>query len=207
MYIIGVTGGIGSGKSTATEYLRAKGFGYIDADQIARNLTAEGQPLLEVISREFGCVETTGTAGNGLVLDRKALADLVFNNQGIKEKFDSIVHREIINVIDAEIQKYREQSAEEIFDGHVILDAPLLFESGINEKCDFVILVTCDMDERIRRVSLRDGTTAEKIQDRIRNQLDDQHKIKLSDYVIDNSGNREELFRQLDNILETLELS
>ena len=204
MYIIGLTGGIGSGKSTATEYLRSKGYGYIDADQIGRDLTAEGQPLLEVISREFGCVENTGSKGNGLILDRKALADLVFNNKYEKEKFDSIVHREIIYVIDAEIQKYREQAAEGIFDGHVILDAPLLFESGINEKCDIVILVTCDMDERIRRVSLRDGTTAEKIQDRIKNQYDDELKIKLADYVVDNSGSREELFRQLDNILETL---
>lgn len=204
MYIIGVTGGIGSGKSTATEYLKEKGFGYIDADQIARNLTGEGQPLLEVISREFGCVEKTGTVGNGLVLDRKALADVVFKNKEERIKFDSIIHKEIINVIDAEIQDYRDEAAIGTFEGHVILDAPLLFEAGINGKCDIVILITCNMDERIRRVSERDGMDPEKIQDRIRNQMDDQQKIKLSDYVVDNSGSREDLYRQLDNILEML---
>lgn len=204
MYIIGITGGIGTGKSTATEYLINKGFGYIDADQIGRDLTSDGQPLLEIISKEFGCVEKTGSVGNGLVLDRKALADLVFNNPDKKDKFDSIVHAEIISEIDASIENYRKLNNDGIFNSHVILDAPLLFEAGINEKCDYVILITCDMDERIRRVSNRDGLTPEEIRDRIRNQFDDEVKIKMSDYVVDNSGSEEELYKHLEDILKTL---
>ena len=204
MYIIGVTGGIGTGKSTATEYLVEKGFGYIDADQIGRDLTADGQPLLEIISREFGCVEKKSTAGNGLVLDRKALAAKIFNDENIKEKFDAIIHSEIIRLIDASIEKYRQDNVEGVFNSHVILDAPLLFESGINEKCDIVILITCDMDKRISRVCDRDGMTPDEIEDRIRNQYDDELKCKLSNFVVDNTGSVEELHQQLDNILETL---
>lgn len=204
MYIIGVTGGIGTGKSTATEYMRSKGYGYIDVDQIGRNLTAEGQPLLEIIGKEFGCVQRTGNLGNKLVLDRVALADIVFNDKKAKDRFDSIVHAEIIKIIDAKLEEYKEKYRLGLFDSNVILDAPLLFESGINEKCDVIIVITCDINKRITRVGKRDGLSSDKLQDRIRNQLDDEIKVNLADYVVNNSGTEEELYEQLDHILDTM---
>ena len=96
MIVIGITGGIGTGKTTASDYLEDKGFAVIDADQIGRELTADGQPILTEIRDRFGCVTEGGAEGNGLVLDRKAMADLVFNNKEIKEEYDQLIHAEII---------------------------------------------------------------------------------------------------------------
>ena len=201
MMVIGITGGIGSGKSTAAEYLLDQGFVSIDADQIGRDLTAEGQPLLEKIEEQFGCVRHEGTTGNGLVLDRKAMAKLVFRDSDIKEQYDELVQGEIIAVIDAEIERLSKTDARGI-----LIDAPLLFEANINDRCDVVILITADMDERIDRVSERDDADEEEIRDRISNQMSDEAKAEFSDFVVDNSGEPEDMFRQLDDIIDYLGL-
>ncbi len=201
MMVIGITGGIGSGKSTAAEYLLDQGFVSIDADQIGRELTAEGQPLLEKIEEQFGCVRHEGTIGNGLVLDRKAMANLVFRHSDIKEQYDELVQSEIIAVIDAEIERLSKTSARGI-----LVDAPLLFEANINDRCDVVILITADMNERIDRVSERDDADEEDIRDRISNQMTDETKAEFSDFVVDNSGEPEDMFRQLDDIIDYLGL-
>ena len=201
MMVIGITGGIGSGKSTAAEYLLDQGFVSIDADQIGRDLTAEGQPLLEIIEEQFGCVSHEGTTGNGLVLDRKALAKLVFRDSDINEQYDELVQGEIIAVIDAEIERLSKTDARGI-----LIDAPLLFEANINDRCDVVILITADMDERIDRVSERDDADEEEIRDRISNQMSDEAKAEFSDFVVDNSGEPEDMFRQLDDIIDYLGL-
>jgi dephospho-CoA kinase len=199
MMVIGITGGIGTGKTTASEYLEDKGFARIDADQIGRELTANGQPILEAIRDQFGCVSEGGTEGNGLVLDRKAMADLVFNNKGIKEEYDQLIHGEIIEEIDRAIEELSETDAKGI-----LLDAPLLFEANINDRCDVVILITADMDERIGRVSLRDDADEEDIQERINNQMSDDEKARSSDFIVDNSGEPEDMYRQLDDIIDYL---
>ena len=199
MMVIGITGGIGTGKSTATEYLIGQGFVSIDADQIGRELTADGQPLLEKISEQFGCVSSDGTVGNGLVLDRKAMADLVFNDNEIRQRYDRLVHAEIIAQIDSRIARLRETDARGI-----LLDAPLLFEAKIDDRCDAVILVTADLDVRISRVILRDGADEEKVRDRISSQMSDAEKAQRADFVVDNSGKPEEMFRQLDEIISYL---
>ena len=199
MIVIGITGGIGTGKSTATEYLIGQGFVSIDADQIGRELTADGQPLLEKISEQFGCVSNDGTIGNGLVLDRKAMADLVFSDSEVKEQYDQLIHAEIIELIDEKIRELKKTDARGI-----LLDAPLLFEANINDRCDVVILVTADMDERIDRVSLRDDADEDEIRDRIDNQMSDEEKAEYSDFVVDNSGEPEDMYRQLDDIIDYL---
>ena len=199
MMVIGITGGIGSGKSTASEYLIDQGFVSIDADQIGRDLTAEGQPLLEKIGERFGCVSQTGTIGNGLVLDRKAMADLVFGDSKVKKQFDELVHGEIIAVIDAKIAELSKTDARGI-----LLDAPLLFEAHIDDRCDKVILVTADIDKRIERVCMRDGSEPDAIRARISNQMSDEEKAERSDFVVDNSGGLEDLYRQLDHVTDYL---
>ena len=201
MMVIGITGGIGAGKSTAVNYLISKGFASIDADQIGRDLTAEGQPLLEKIEEQFGCVSHDGQTGNGLVLDRRAMADLVFGDSEVKEAYDELVHGEIIAVIDAKIAQLNGTDARGI-----LLDAPLLFEASINDRCDVVILVTADMDKRIDRVSARDDAEEDDIRDRINSQMSDERKAEFSDFVVDNSGEPEEMFRQLDDIVDYLGL-
>jgi len=199
MIVIGITGGIGTGKTTASDYLEEKGFAVIDADQIGRELTADGQPILTEIRDRFGCVTEGGAEGNGLVLDRKAMADLVFNNKEIKEEYDQLIHAEIIEEIDREIDELDKTDAKGI-----LLDAPLLFEANINDRCDVVILITADMDERIGRVSLRDDADEEDIQDRINSQFSDDEKARSSDFIVDNSGEPEDMFRQLDDIVDYL---
>ena len=201
MIVIGITGGIGTGKSTAAEYLIEKGFALIDADQIGRDLTAEGAPILEKIEELFGCVSHDGEKGNGLVLDRKAMADKVFGDSEVKEQFDQLMHKEIIAVIDREIADIKKTDARGI-----LLDAPLLFEANINDRCDVVILITADMDERIDRVSLRDDADEEDIIDRINNQMSDEEKVRYADFVVDNSGEPEDMFAQLDDIIDYLGL-
>ena len=199
MIVIGITGGIGTGKTTASDYLEEKGFAVIDADQIGRELTADGQPILTEIRDRFGCVTEGGAEGNGLVLDRKAMADLVFNNKEIKEEYDRLIHAEIIEEIDRKIEELEKTDAKGI-----LLYAPLLFEANINDRCDVVILITADMDERIGRVSLRDDADEEDIQDRINNQFSDDEKARSSDFIVDNSGEPEDMYRQLDDIVDYL---
>ena len=201
MIVIGITGGIGTGKSTAAEYLIDKGFALIDADQIGRDLTAEGEPILAEIEEKFGCVSHDGQKGNGLVLDRKAMADLVFRDNEVKEQFDQLMHQEIISIIDRNISELKKTDARGI-----LLDAPLLFEANINDRCDVVILIIADMDERIDRVSQRDDADEEDIRDRINNQMSDEEKAKYADFVIDNSGEPEDMFAQLDDIIDYLGL-
>lgn len=199
MIVIGITGGIGSGKSTASEYLISEGFACIDADQIGRDLTADGQPLLEKIGEMFGCVSGSGSIGNGLVLDRKAMADQVFGDSIVREQYNRLIHTEIIARIDERIAELRQTDVRGI-----LLDAPLLFEAGINDRCDAVILVTADIDKRIERVCLRDGSDEEKIRGRISSQMSDEEKARRSDNVVDNSGEPEDMYRQLDQIIAGL---
>ena len=199
MMVIGITGGIGTGKSTAVRYLLEKGFASIDADQIGRDLTADGQPLLEKIGEQFGCVSQDGTVGNGLALDRRAMADLVFTDSEIKEQYDELIHSEIIAIIDEKIDELSKTDVRGI-----LLDAPLLFEANINDRCDVVILIVADMDERIDRVSIRDDADEEDIRDRISSQMSDEAKAEFSDFVVDNSGEPEDMYRQLDDIIDYL---
>ena len=199
MMVIGITGGIGTGKTTAVRYLISKGFASIDADQIGRDMTAEGQPLLETIGERFGCVSHEGTVGNGLILDRKAMAELVFRDSEIKEQYDELLHGEIIAVIDERIAELKRTDVRGI-----LLDAPLLFEANINDRCDVVILITADMNERIDRVVERDDADEDDIRDRINSQMSDEVKAEFSDFVVDNSGEPEEMFLQLDDIIDYL---
>ena len=213
MLVIGVTGGIGSGKTTVSEYLKSKGFAYIDVDQIGRDLTADGKPLLEIIKSEFGCVKEVPRdkmlvavekgAVNDLVLDRGALADIVFNDSKQREKFDSIIHSEMKIVIDKQIAAYRQLESDSSPDcpEYVILDAPLLYEAKIDNRCDAVILVTSDASSRIRRVCDRDKCSPAEVQARINNQFSDEEKKARADFIIDNSGSLSDLYKQVDAIL------
>ncbi len=129
------------------------------------------------------------------------MADLVFRDNEVKEQFDQLMHQEIISIIDRNISELKKTDARGI-----LLDAPLLFEANINDRCDVVILITADMDERIDRVSLRDDADEEDIRDRINNQMSDEEKAKYADFVIDNSGEPEDMFAQLDDIIDYLGL-
>lgn len=204
MKVIGLTGGIGTGKSTAASYLQSKGFAVIDADQIGRDMTADGSPMLERINRLFGPLGPYGRTGVEILsapgkLDRKAMADLVFGDKETRDIYNEIMFGAIISTIQDRICDYDLEGRE-----GVIVDAPLLFESGANELCDQVILITADTEKRIERVSSRDGMSREEIVSRINSQMSDEEKSKLADFVVDNSGPVETLHAGLDEVLAHL---
>lgn len=209
MIVLGITGGIGSGKTTAAGYLRSLGFACVDADQIGRELTAEGSPLLEILDREFG---PDGKYGRGIailrdssiegikILDRKALASVVFSDEKARARFDEIIHSRMLRIIREQIEELRKK---ENIRG-ILLDAPLMYEAGCDTMCDHVILVTAPVEQRIERVMKRDGSTREDVVRRINSQMSDEEKARLADFVVDNSGDTDELCRKLDEIVEGL---
>lgn len=194
VYVLGLTGGIGTGKSTAAQYITSKGYIHIDADAIGRTLTEEGSPLLEVLDKKFATKDRPILDERGR-LDRKALASIVFSDPEKKRILDGIMFEKIAAVIRERIDDA---------DGPVLLDAPLLFESGIDSLCDEVILITCDIRTRLERVAARDASEKEEILARIRNQMSDEEKIPLADYVVDNSGTIEELHKSLEEIINII---
>lgn len=202
--VIGLTGGIGTGKTTAAEYLASKGMLHIDADAISRAITAKEEgvpnPILEEIGGVFGSAGPFGTAGTEVIrpdgsLDRAAMAGLVFSDPEKKKVLEEILFTGII-------KRIRQQIDEA--DRPVLLDAPLLYESGLDGICDDVILITADPEVRIARVTARDGCSPEDVMARMRNQMPEEEKKKRADYIADNSSDLEHLRERLDAIAEEL---
>jgi len=194
MEIIGLTGGIGTGKSTVSNFLREQNFAIVDADLISREVVEPGKPLLKELEEAFGS-EIINEDGS---LNRKGLAAIVFNNVEQRKLMDSIMHKEILAEMRRSMENYQEQGRHQ----GIIIDAPLLFEIGLEKWCNQVWLVTADMDIRIQRVCARDNAVPAEVEARIRNQMSDDEKRKLSDEILDNSGTLEHLHKQITDLLE-----
>lgn len=197
--VVGLTGGIGTGKSTASEYLKSKGFAHIDADQIGRDITADGSPMLPVLNSIFGPEGEFGVEGIDILrekgsLDRKALASIVFTDMDKKLKLDEVMFKAIIAETERLVEVYSHEDPVGI-----LIDAPLLFEAGLDKKCDLILLIVADMDVRIHRVCARDGATEQEVRNRINSQMSDEEKIERSDVIVDNSGSLEQLQEQLED--------
>lgn len=205
--VIGLTGGIGTGKSTAAEYLKSRGFFHIDADEISRGLTSDGSDMLPVLDGIFG---PDGECGDGSTvilnndgsLDRKALASIVFTDEKKKKRLDEVMFKAIMSEIDRQIGNLKRERDT----GCVLLDAPLLFEAGLDSRCDCILVLVAEENVRIKRVCARDKATPEEVRNRINSQMKDNEKIKKSDFVIDNSEGIEALEENLDEFLESLSL-
>ena len=196
MKTIGLTGGIGTGKSTVSRYLETKGYKIIDADLIAREVVEPGKPALEALVCEFG-PEILLEDGS---LNRRELARLAFSSPEGKAKLDRITHGAIFARID-ELQLQYASELETIADAVMFLDAPLLLETGLDQKTDLVWVVDVPDDVRVKRVVLRDGLTEEEIWARIKNQMSREEKLDRADGILDNSGTLEELYHQVDVLL------
>lgn len=193
MRVIGLTGGIGTGKSTASEYLRKQGFSIIDADRISREIVETGTLLLKELEKNFG----SGIIKDDGTLDRKALAAIVFSDKEKKSRLDGLMHGHILDEIERKISE--SQSGE---GRGIIVDAPLLFETGLEKKCDQVWLITADEKLRILRVCERDGMDPEEVRARIQNQMADEEKTERAHRIVDNSGSKEALLAQLAELIE-----
>ncbi|MCR5482326.1 MAG: dephospho-CoA kinase [Clostridia bacterium] len=191
--VIGLTGGIGTGKSTVSRYLSEKGCKIVDADKIAHELTAEGSPLLPVLAENFG----QDVLCNDGTLDRKKLASIVFSDKEKKKRLDEIMHGRIRMIVEQKIEAYAGEGEKT-----VILDVPLLFETGMDNLCESVIVVDADEEVRIGRVVERDNTSAELVKARIRNQMSSEEKRRRADFVIDNSYGLSQLYENIDAVIK-----
>ena len=184
MLVIGLTGGSGSGKSTAAGFIREKGIKVIDADVIARRITEKGSPALSELVSSFG-EEILLSDGN---LDRRAMADRIFADKDARSVLESIVTKGVVKRIGELIEEERRAGTPA-----VVIDAPTLFETGADSLCDVVWLVTAPENSRLERLSERDGISAESIRARMDGQLSDEEKAARSDVVIENDGTVREL--------------
>jgi dephospho-CoA kinase len=178
--LVGLTGGIATGKSTVSEVLRRLGCIVIDADQLAREVVAPGEPALAEVVREFGDVLTPDGA-----LDRKKVAVIVFADPARRRRLEAVLHPAIRARFDARL----EALACEGFEGIVVFDAPVMIESGGYKHMDRLIVVATDEATQRARLVARDGDAADG-ERRIASQMPLAEKVKLADYVIDNSGDR-----------------
>ena len=192
MKIIGLTGGIGTGKSTVSAYLAQKGCKIIDADLISHQMTEAGSPCLAEIKAAFG-EDVFLRDGN---LDRKKVGRLVFADATKKKTLEQIITRRVIEKTLRILQDCRAQQED-----LVVLDAPLLFECGMQRYTDETWLVVCRTETRLRRIAARDGLAEEDIQKRIANQMSTEQKEKLADYILDNSRDLAWLYAQIDTLL------
>lgn len=197
MRVIGLTGSIGSGKSTVSERIIDRGFVLIDADTIARNITEGDSPVLLELTEHFG-PDILNADGS---LNREKLGEMVFSDPQKKEALMGIVTSKVINIIDDRLFLLREEDSSDI----VFLDAPVLYESGALYLVDEVWVVVAKDEIRAKRVMTRDGCSYEEFLRRNENQLSQEEKVMMADRVIDNSGGLADLYRQVDYLLNELE--
>ena len=196
MKVIGLTGSIGSGKSTVSNYLMRKGYALIDSDSISRYVVTPGKPALKEIAEEFGKGVITADGE----LDRKKLGGIVFKSPKKRAVLEKIVTERVIKEIKKELAALRKLGSEEI----VFVDAPILFESKADIKCDQIWVVVADDDIRAKRVMERDGCSFEDFKKRTMSQMSQEEKISLADRVIDNNGSTRKLYGRIRKLLKEI---
>ncbi|MBI1846541.1 MAG: dephospho-CoA kinase [Candidatus Rokubacteria bacterium] len=180
--LVGLTGGIATGKSTVSALFRALGAEIIDADQLAREVVEPGEPASRDIVEEFGraVLQPDGR------LDRKALGAIVFADPARRKRLEAITHPRIRERFLTRLAELESRD----FSGLVFFDAPVMIESGNYRTMDRLVVVMTDAPTQESRFIARDGGTREDALRRIASQMPVAEKAKLADYVIDNSGDR-----------------
>ncbi len=195
---IGITGSSGSGKSTICQYLKTKGAFIIDADKISHYLTKPGKICYNEIVSEFG-YDILSSDGS---INRKKLASIVFNDPQKLERLNEITHKKIIEEILSIKNEITEGCTE--YD-YIVIDAPLLIETGLYKSCDFVWLVCADYEKRIERITKRDGISRKKTEERFNNQTSFEILKKFSNEILDNSDeDKTGLYLKIDEILNRI---
>ena len=185
-FLLGLTGGIASGKSHVAKDLRALGCPVIDADAVSHDLTAKGGPALPMLRQLFG---DTVFLPDG-ALDRAALASIVFADPKKLSALNDLLHPMIFHKIDDEILSLADVPL-------IVLEIPLLFETGANKRCDEVWTVFVPYEEQLRRLMRRSGLSQEDAVRRIDSQMPTGKRIELADVAIDTSGPYEETEAQV----------
>ena len=194
--LVGLTGGIATGKSTVAEILRRLGAEIIDADRLARDVVAPGQPAHATIVAEFG----RGILNGDGTLDRKKLGAIVFAAPERRKRLEEITHPAIRERFLARLEELSAQG----FRGLVCFDAPVMIESGSYKNMDRLLVVATDEATQAERLRGRDGADEGENRRRIASQMPVAEKAKLADYVIDNSGDREATAEQVRRVFAAL---
>ena len=173
---LGITGGIGSGKTSVCKVFTVLGIPVFSADRVAREIIYGSDDVKEAIN---------SIAGKDLYingsLDRMALATLIFNNSSLLEKVNSLIHP----VVFEHFARWDKEQTS----AYVIMEAAILFESGASKLVDKIATIVAPVEERLKRVIIRSRLSREQVLERMKNQMDDESRIRLSDYIIRNSEN------------------
>lgn len=190
MKVIGLTGGIASGKSTVSKILAEKyGLPVMDADIISRKVAEPGMPALEEIRSVFGKDCLTGEGE----MDREKMGALIRKDPESKKALEMIIHHYVGLEVMACIERHQKKDTPLL-----VYDCPLLFEAGADEICDRTALVTLSYDQRLIRLMNRDGIDSQTALEKMAIQMSDEEKIALADDIIDNSGDIEHLLREVE---------
>jgi len=190
--LVGLTGSIATGKSTVSEMFRRLGCEVIDADLLAREVVAPGEPALAEIAEEFGrdVLQPDGA------LDRKKLGAIVFGDAARRKRLEQITHPAIATRFQRRLAELEARG----FDGIVLWDAPVMIESGGYKSMEKLVVVATDEATQAARLCARDAIEALEADRKIKSQMPVAEKAKLADYVIDNAGDRAATERQVREV-------
>ena len=194
MYLVGLTGGIGSGKSTVAERLVEHGAELIDADQIAREVVEPGKPAWKKIVEHFG----EGVLDDEGFIDRAALGAIVFGDDKKRALLNELTHPPIVNTIATQLEVLQ------AFDGVVVIDVPLLVESGVDRGYEAVVVVAAKPDTQLQRLVELRGMDRSEAQARIDAQSPLEDKLAIATHVIWNEGTLNELQAAVDEVAKDL---
>lgn len=192
--IIGLTGGIATGKSTVSNILSEIGIKVIDADKIAHKILDKND-IIKQIKEQFGKDVIDKNKVN-----RYKLGKLVFNNHKKRKKLEEITHPQILKKIIKKVNKYKDENKDE--NEIIVLDVPLLFETGLDKWVDEVWLVFADYNTQLKRIIKRDGLKIKEAKKRINAQMSLKKKRKKADIIIKNEGTIQDLRRKILNLVE-----
>ncbi|MBC2714309.1 MAG: dephospho-CoA kinase [Desulfobacteraceae bacterium] len=190
---LGITGGVGSGKSFACNYLKEKGLAVVSADELARNAVLPGTPAYNKIVDYFG----KDILSDDRTLNRKKLRGIITQDKKKKEILEQFVHPEVFLQMDLEFERSRKRH-----DPAIAVEVPLLFETGMEVFFDYVLTISVNSDVRVARVMARDQITQKEARALMKIQMPEEEKIKKSDFTIDNNGTLKETQILIDRFYE-----
>ena len=196
MLKVGLTGGIGSGKSTASRYFESLGAFVLDADEEAKKLITSNETVQHELISEFGTDIIDGTGR----VDKNKLSRVAFQDEDHQQRLNSVVHPYIFNLIDKEFNRVFNNKKHGVF----IVDAALIYETGFDAHLDYVIVVTAHLKNRMERALGRETLSREEILKRVGFQWPEEEKVNMADFVVHNDGTEVEFKKNIESLIKKL---